>query len=293
MSRLQGLRSYQTVLKNYLYNLSYQILALLLPIITVPYITRVFSQDLVGLNTVTQANCSYFVLIGMLGISYLGPREIAKCLGNKEKVRETFSSIYKIQWIAHAIALLTYILFCMVNGGSMVAYVYILYILFSMTDISWFFIGIEQFKSISVRNMLAKLISFALLIALIKREEDIYLYICTLYVPQILMNLYMWLLKHRNYGANIRTGGIDKRYVKEAISLFIPLVSSSIYTILDKSILGIFTTYGAVAIYSQGTTLLRVAMTIVPSFCSVMVPRISICFANHDEESTLKYMKFS
>ena len=36
------------VLKNYAYNLSYQLLLIVLPIITTPYVTRVFSSEDLG-----------------------------------------------------------------------------------------------------------------------------------------------------------------------------------------------------------------------------------------------------
>lgn len=87
---LNYLLTFKDVFKNFSYTLIYQILALILLIVTVPYITRILNQELIGLNSVVQANCSYFELIGMLGITLLGPREIAKCLGDKDKLSNTF-----------------------------------------------------------------------------------------------------------------------------------------------------------------------------------------------------------
>lgn len=115
----------KNIFKNFSYNLSYQILSLVLPIITVPYITRIFSQSTVGLNAVIQANCSYFVLFGMLGINYLGSREIANCLGNKKQIAIKFFSIFKIQLISHIISLFVYIFYCALSNTGKLGYIYI------------------------------------------------------------------------------------------------------------------------------------------------------------------------
>jgi hypothetical protein len=109
----------------------------------------------------------------MLGITLLGPREIAKCLGNREKQSIRFNSIYKIQFLAHLIALTFYCIYCYLSGGETLKYFYLLYIFSSMLDISWFFIGIEDFKNVSIRNVIIKFASFILLFVLIKSEATL------------------------------------------------------------------------------------------------------------------------
>lgn len=287
------LNDFSSVLKNFSYTLSYQILSLILPIITVPYITRVFSQETVGLYTVISANCSYFVLVGMLGISLLGPREIAKCLGDKEKLSFTFSSIYKIQFIAHIVAIFAYLIYCLIIDEGLITYVYLLYLISSLFDISWFFIGIEDFKNVSIRNVIIKLASFILLFIVVKSDSDIYKYVCTLYVPQIIINGYMWYVVIKKYITVRFYRGVESFFFKETISLFLPQVASSIYTILDKTVLGIFTTYSVAAIYSQGQTLLKLFLAVVPSFCKVMAPRIANCLERKAEDEVNKYMVMS
>ena len=292
---MKKIKKYSLIIKNFSYNLSYQILALFLPIITTPYITRVFTRDTIGLLSVTEANCSYFVLLGMLGITLLGPREIAKCLGNKEILTDTFFDIYRIQFIAHIIAGIIYICYCGVTGKSSIAYMYLLYLTASMFDISWFYIGIEEFKAISFRNVFVKLVSFAMLFLCVRKENDIYVYIETMYIPQMIINIYMWglLIKKYIFFEAKRIVIAKNNYIKEALSLFVPQVASSIYTVLDKTILGMYTTYSTVAIYTQGQTLLRLILAIVPCFSRVMSPRISYYIAKKADDEIQKYMEMS
>lgn len=284
---------FKDVLKNFSYTLIYQILALVLPIITVPYVTRVLNQDLIGMNSVLQANCSYFELVGMLGITLLGPREIAKCLGERKKLSETFFSIYKIQFFMHIVVMVIYGGYISFVVREPLGYFYYIYLIAYMFDISWLFIGIEDFKSVTIRNVFIRLLSFALLFLLVKRDSDIYIYVATLYVPQILINIYMWNVALKKCVDFRIDAKIKRFFVLEAISLFLPQIASSIYTMLDKTVLGIFSTYAVAAVYTQGQTLLKLFYAVVPSFCKVMAPRIATCIERKDEADVYKYMRMS
>lgn len=294
MSKLKKyIFEFKDVLKNFSYTLIYQILALVLPIITVPYVTRVLNQDLIGMNSVLQANCSYFELVGMLGITLLGPREIAKCLGERKKLSETFFSIYKIQFLMHLAVMIIYGVYVSFLVKEPLGYFYYIYLVAYMFDISWLFIGLEDFKSVTIRNVFIRLLSFALLFLLVKQDRDIYIYIATLYVPQIFINIYMWYVALKKYVDFRINTKIKKFFVLEAISLFLPQIASSIYTMLDKTVLGIFSTYAVAAVYTQGQTLLKLFYAVVPSFCKVMAPRIATCVERKNEDDVYKYMRMS
>lgn len=280
------------IFKNFSYNLSYQVLSLILPIITVPYITRTLSQELVGLNTVIQANCTYFVLFGMMGVTILGPREIAKYQEDKEKIALCFSRIYSIQVLFHMLAIVSYFLYVILGEKSSLYMWYLLFIFSSLTDISWLYIGLEDFKAIAIRNFGVKITAFILLFILVKSDDDIVKYIFTMYVPQLVINMYMWYIAIKRKYIKVFFS-IRRNLLIESISLFIPNVASSIYTILDKTVLSFFEPYIIVAIYAQAQVIIRLILAIVPSFSKVMMPRISNCIYRKDEEKVIKYMKMS
>lgn len=289
----KSIKDFGDVLRNFSYTLTYQVLAIILPIITVPYVTRVLAQDLVGLNSVIQANASYFSLIGMLGIALLGPREIAKCLGDKEQLSKKFFSIYKIQFLTHVIMIIIYIGYVYIWVRNILGYFYIVYLLASMFDISWLFIGIEDFKKVAIRNVFIKVISVILLFLCVKNDDDILIYVGTLYIPTIIINLYMWCVALKKVVLIDIPKGVDSELCKEAVSLLLPQIASSVYTMLDKTVLGIFSTYEIVAVYTQGQALLRLLYAVTASFCRVMSPRISACIQQKDKAAIYKYMRMS
>lgn len=280
------------VFENFIYNLSYQVFSFVLPIITMPYITSIISQKMIGINSLMQANSSYFILFGMLGITIYGAREIAKYQSNKEALSNNFFKIYKIQLISHFICLILYLVYTYMISYKLLGLFYILNIFASMFDISWFYIGIEDFKSIAIRNVFVKLISFAFLFILVKSDSDIYLYICTLYIPQILINFFMWkkIKKYLYFTRNHIKERPTRKNVIETVSLFIPQLSSSVYTLLDKTVLGFFVNYTKIAIYDQGQIIIRLFLAIVPSFSRVMMPRITRSIYAKDNDLTEYYM---
>ena len=94
------------VIKNYLYNVVYQILVLLVPLITVPYVSRVLGPDLVGINSYTNSWMTFFLLIGQMGIALYGNREVAYHRENPIERSQIFFGIELLQVMTIMIALI-------------------------------------------------------------------------------------------------------------------------------------------------------------------------------------------
>ena len=63
-----------SIIKNYIYNLLYQILVIILPIITTPYLARTIGPEGTGIYSYTISIVTYFILFGSLGIALYGQR---------------------------------------------------------------------------------------------------------------------------------------------------------------------------------------------------------------------------
>ena len=171
------MKSKQSVTKNYIYNLLYQILVLILPLITTPYISRVLGAENIGIYSYTISIATYFVLFGSLGIALYGQREIAYNQKNKKKYSVIFREIVILRIITMSISVLIFY-FIFVNGNQYQIYYKILTleIIGNCIDISWFFQGLEEFKKTVTRNIIIKLISVLCIFIFIKNQNDLYLY---------------------------------------------------------------------------------------------------------------------
>ena len=80
----------KSIKKNYIYNMIYQILIIILPIITTPYLSRILGADGVGTYGYTLSVMTYFILFGSFGITIYGQREIAYIQNDKEERSKIF-----------------------------------------------------------------------------------------------------------------------------------------------------------------------------------------------------------
>ena len=85
----------KSIKRNYLYNLSYQILVIIAPLITAPYVSRVLREKGVGIYSYTDSVVSYFVLFAALGIATFGQREISYVQDNKVVISKDVLNILK------------------------------------------------------------------------------------------------------------------------------------------------------------------------------------------------------
>ena len=142
------------VIKNHLYNLSYQILTIILPIITVPYVTRIFTSEDLGNYGFYNSIVSYFSLFAMLGIGIYGTKQIAAA----NDVSSTFWNIYAIQLISSILAISVYVIaiLSIPQMRGIIPLILGIVLFTKMLDISWLFAGKEEFKKITLRNTVVK-----------------------------------------------------------------------------------------------------------------------------------------
>ena len=83
----------KSIAKNYIYNLIYQILALIFPLITTPYVSRILGAEGIGIYSYTISIVTYFVLFGSLGVAMYAQREIAYVQDDKNKRKKARLSL--------------------------------------------------------------------------------------------------------------------------------------------------------------------------------------------------------
>lgn len=280
------------VLKNYLYNLSYQLLVIVLPVITTPYITRVFSSSALGSYGYYNSIVTYFILLATLGVANYGTKEIS---GHRKEVQKTFWGIYSLQVLATCLALVLYIAVCLIipSMNNLIAYILGFSLLSRGLDISWLFQGMEDFKKITVRNTAVKLLGVASIFIFVKKPSDLYLYIVLLVGYDLLGQLSMWLPAREHIGRPHLDIVYAKQHIKPVILLFLPQIAISLYITLDRTMLGALSSTTDVGIYDQALKFLNILLTIVTSLGSVMLPRVSNLLSSGNQKAVNKLHEMS
>lgn len=287
--------SKKSITKNYIYNLIYQILILILPLITTPYVSRVLGAEPIGIYSYTYSILSYFLLFGALGVSLYGQREIAYVNEDKVKRKKIFLEIVTCRFVTMAIAIAIYYFFFMRIGEYKIYYrIWMLELLATAFDISWFFQGMEDFKKTVTRNVIVRLVSVTLIFVLVKEPQDLIKYITIYSIADLVGNLSLWFYLPK-YLKGIKIEKIKSfSHIPAIVLLFIPQVANQIYNLLDKTMIGkIITDKSEVGFYEQGQKVIRVLLTLVTSLGIVMIPRMANTFASGDKEKIYDYMKKS
>jgi len=282
----------KSIFKNYLYNVAYQIATLLVPLITTPYISRVLLPEGVGTAAFINSITSYFVIAGTLGISLYGNRQIAYYREDKVEMSKTFWSIFSLKLIFSSLSIIAYVFFVQffVDPNLQMLYWISGFHLFGMMmDITWFFNGQEEFQKTVTRNLIIKLIGVVLIFSLVKDINDLWLYIFISSFTAFLGQAIMWIyIPKEVVKTKIRRSDIFSHFLP-ALKIFIPQIAIQIYTVMDKTMIGIISNTSEVAYYENSQKIVRMALGLATSLGVVMMPRISNYFAREEYNKIKEY----
>ena len=271
--------------KNLAYNVAYQILVIILPLITAPYVSRVLGADGLGTYSYIFSIVTYFGLFGMLGIANHGNRSVALVRDNRQKVSEAFSNTYIIQLCTTVIALLLYFLFiyCWFSGDKTIAYIESIIVLSYVLDITLFFFGLEQFAVTVTRNAIIKIATVVAIFIFVRSREDLWIYALIMSCGMLFSQIYLWL-RIRKYADFCKPSWSQvKSNIKPVLMLFIPAIAYSIYKLLDKVMLGAMSSMSQVGLFDNAEKIINIPSSLITAFGTVMMPRITVLLGTGDE----------
>lgn len=272
---------------NFIFSTIFQIFTMITPFITAPYVSRVLGPDGIGIQSYTGSIQSYFLLFAALGTASYGNREISQARDKKEVYSKKFYEIELITVFTCSICLIAWIVLLLLDKKNRIYYIAMIpYIFGTMFDISWFYNGLENFKTTVMCNMVFKIIGIISIFGLVKNKDDLVLYILIMAVATMLANLSMWIYLPR-YVCKVDHKTLKlKEHFKQTVMYFIPTIATSIYTVLDKTLIGVITQNDAEnGYYEQATKIINMAKSVAFNAVNAVVGvRISYLFVEKKEE---------
>ena len=280
--------------KNLIYNILLQIVTLFMPLITTPYVSRVLGTEGIGAYSYTLSIVQYFIIIGTLGISMYGNRAIAYVRDDKQKMSKTFWSICFLKIITTGIALILFIVIFGLKGQySNIFIIQSMNIIAAMIDISWLYMGLEDFKKTVTRNLAVKIVGVICIFIFVKNYNDLNKYVLINGAMVLLGNLAMWMYVPKTI-QKVKIRVEDTMcHIIPTIQLFIPQIAIQIYAVLDKTMLGTLSTVENVGLYEQSQKIIRLVLGIVTSLGVVMLPRMSNTFISGNVKKMNEYLNKS
>ncbi|WP_427113980.1 oligosaccharide flippase family protein [Megasphaera sueciensis] len=285
-----------SISKNYFYNMIFQVYSLILPIITIPYLSRVIGAEGLGKYAFALSVVTYFTMIAFLGMNNYGQRTIAY-VRNQDiyTLSATFWGLFIVKLVLSTIVLFMYLVFIFFCFSNIFLYVILAMEIVTVScNVDWFFQGIENFRVLAVRNIFIRTLATISIFLFVKTSNDFVIYVLCMTFADFLSTASMLPLL-TTYICKVHFIDIHCwKHVVGSFRLFIPQIAMTIYLVMDKTILGVLSNSPMeVGFYDQAHKLVLVLLTIVTSLGTVMSPQISFLYANKNYEGILRNLRYS
>ena len=278
--------------KNFIFQFIYQFIVLVIPLIVSPYLTRTLGENGLGNYTFSNVFAYYFVVVAMLGINKYGQRIIAENGKDEISLRKTFWSLFILHSIVSALVTLIYIILVFsINFENDYLYVIqIFYVISALFDITWLFYGLQNFKSVVIRNAIIKILELIFIFIFVKSIEDLWIYALIKSLSSFLSQLIMipFAVKSIKF---IKFSFSDMViHIKPLLLFTIFVVASLFYTVLDKTLLGLLSTKENVAYYEYANKIIDIPKNFAYIIGTVIFPKA--CSIYNKGESSFKLERY-
>ena len=206
----------------------------ILPLATIPYLTRVLGSYNLGIARYTESVVQILTVFGLLGLVWYSNRIVAY---NRQNDRLLSNCFWEIFFMRIILMICTLVVFGAITLGSEyrdIFPIYIFYIMGTFLDTSWFFTGIEEMKPVVIRNYIVRIISTILLFVLIRGRDDMVIYIWLSSLTMFANSIVIFpFLKSRLTRVSFKGLNIFRHFLP-SLALFLPQAATQIYVQCDK-----------------------------------------------------------
>ena len=276
-----------SIKKNFAYKSVLTLSTYLINFITFPYVARVLGVERIGLVNFVDNTVNYFLLFATMGVGLLGVREIAAVKEDKKRRDQVYSSMLALNLLFTLVSLGIYLL-CVVTVPKLCQYDELFYIgtakvLFTVFLVEWFFTGVENFRYITLRSILIKVLYIISVFLFVRDTSDYRLYFI-LTVGVVVLNALINQLYIREF-VRVRWNNIQLfKYLKQNVTLGIYTLMTSMYLTFNVMYLGLVSNNTEVGYYTTAFKLYSVILGFFTAFTNVMLPRMSSLLANGEKD---------
>lgn len=276
--------------KNFVYSLVLTLCNYLASFIVFPYVTRVLGASGLGRIEFVNEMTNYFMLFSMLGVNAIGTREIAAC---KDYTRRSkvFSSILSVSLLfTLTITVIFFICVFTIPSFKSDKSLFLIssaHIIFTVLQVEWLYRGIENFKYITIRSVLIRVV-FIICVFLFIRTPDHYVRYFILTILVVLANSIINFLYSRSFvSCRISVQSLFDgliHYAKPIATLGVNNIMNSFYSTFNVVFLGLVVSKTEVGYYYVSNKIMTLSLGVVSAFTLVMLPRMSSLKSSGDDK---------
>ncbi len=285
---------------NFSYLVFIQLFQKILPFVTIPYIVSTIGVEKFGLITFAYAVMAYFQLIVNYGFNEIATKDISLHRNNIKQYSKVFLSVVVSKLIMFMFSLLVlFLLLYVVDSLYEDRFVYMFSIGIMVSAFIfpiWFLQGIEEMKYIAIFTAVGRVIYTISIFIFIQNESDYLLVplLNSISLIIIAVGSFFFVVKKFNIMFILPRFEKIKYNFKEGWYLFISYATNNFYTTINVILLGSFTDYKVVGIYSLAETIIGAFMQLIGQFNNVIYPHLAKYAENKIKlaTETKKYLKY-
>ena len=277
--------------------------SIVFPLITFPIVSRALLEDAYGLVGFASATATWLSLIAMLGVNRYGVREVARVRDDAHELAKTTKEILAVTCISTALVYVGFLISLFLverfSADRVLFFVNGFTILCNTLGVAWFFQGIEQYRYITIRGVVIKLVCLVGVVLLVHTPGDYLVYAALLVVSSAVANLvnFFYMLKIcrdgiREVGKSAARFRLDmRRHIKPLMTFFVIVAAISIYSVLDTVMLGFLSSDAQVGFYTAGFNIKSALVSVVSALSGVLLPRASNLLANGEDAEYVRIIR--
>lgn len=227
----------------------------ILPLLTLPYITRVLGSSNYGVFSIALNIMVYMQVVVEYGFGMSATRKIA--LDSKlENINKTFSGVLLARVILLLMCAFFTTAYCFVNRSNLelcwCLIVLNICLVGYCVQVNWLFQGLQEMKFISIVNIVSRTISVVLIFTFVKSASDLYLYCLFYSFSPLLSGLLGTVIAIKRYSVCFTLLSWKDVFseLKDGFYVFTTQLSSKVFGAIGITFLGIFATAQDVGVYS-------------------------------------------
>ena len=283
-----------SIKKNLLYNFLLSASQVLLPLITIPYVSRVLAPDGIGRVSFIDSFTYYCINLAEFGIMVYGIREVARWKHDKVRRDKLVSELLGLHLITSLIAVCCYgiamfFLYKKVQDPRLILFS-LAYLLVNSFACEWYFMGMERFRYIALRSLLMRFAGLILLFLIVRTAPDYYLYYGIMVLAAIASSLWNNIILLREVKISFRKLHF-REHIQSTKFIYAINVTGGITLMLDNVLLGLVCSAWVVGLYAFAVKIVRTVSVLITDSLLVFFPRIIALRSEGNEEGVTALMR--
>ena len=262
--------------KNYLLTSGYQILNVMIMLVTTPYLTRVLGSGRLGIDTYVLSVVQICEVLGSLGTTIYANREIAYVRGDRKRLSCVFWELLLLRVLLGTAVTGIFLFIAFHSRYRIVFLIQAVAVVSYYLDTSWLYIGLEDVAPVTLYSAVMRTCATALIFLTVRGPGHLYLYVAISVISQALITAFLLLgCRGRIDRCDLREIDI-RRHLRPVFALFLPQAASSLYVIFDKTMLGLLASdVSRASIYDKPEMIIKAPVILATALTTVLMPRIA------------------